>query len=255
MKKYLVAGNWKMNKTISESIELAKRILESTLKQNFKSDVLIAPPFTSLPTVSKIVENSKILLGAQNCHYESSGAFTGEISPIMLKDIGCKYVIIGHSERRHIFGETDLLINKKIRSAIEFKLIPIFCIGETLDERDTGLTFNILERQIRLGLKGLQTTEIEKIVIAYEPVWAIGTGIRARTEQISEVHSFIRKFLQEVYGCSSLLPLILYGGSVNAKNCAEIFEINDVNGALVGGASLQANEFISIIQQSDKVGT
>lgn len=255
MKRFLIAGNWKMNNTISQSIELVKNMLALINGKIFKTKILIAPPFTSLFEVKKIISNSNIALGAQNCYFENSGAFTGEISPTMLKEIGCKYVIIGHSERRQIIGETDSVINKKIISALKSDLIPIFCIGETLQERSDGLTFNIIERQFRLGLKGLQTTEIENIVIAYEPVWAIGTGVRATKEQISQVHSFIRAFLGTNYGCRLQSPMLLYGGSVNSNNCSEIFEIENVDGALVGGASLNASEFISIVEISEKIGT
>lgn len=254
MKTFLIAGNWKMNKTLTESIQLTKAIL-SKIDPNSKTKITIAPPFTSLSDVSKLLVDSPIFLAAQNCYYEHSGAFTGEVSPMMLKEVGCSFIIIGHSERRHIFGETDEMINKKIQAVLKFGMIPIFCIGETLKERNDGLTFNTIEQQIRLGLKGIQNSDIEKIVIAYEPVWAIGTGVRATIEQINEVHSFIRDFLQNQYSCNSEKPLILYGGSVNAKNCAEIFSIQNLDGALVGGASLLADEFVSIIKQSEEFVT
>ncbi|MGQ9818431.1 MAG: triose-phosphate isomerase [Candidatus Kapaibacteriales bacterium] len=252
MKKLFIAGNWKMNKTITESIQLTRDILSKT-KNLSNTKIIIAPPFTSLSEVSRLLGNSEVSLSAQNCHYETFGAFTGEISPIMLKEIGCRYVIVGHSERRHIFGETDEIINKKIQAVLKFDMIPIFCIGETLEERHDGLTFNTIEQQIRIGLKGLQKPDIEKIVIAYEPVWAIGTGVRATIEQISEVHSFIRVFLQKTYVGNSEKPLILYGGSVNGANCAEIFSLPNVDGALVGGASLSSDEFVSIIKQSEEI--
>lgn len=254
MKKFLIAGNWKMNKTIAESIQLTKTIL-SIIDNHSKTQIILAPPFTSLSEVSKLLVDSPISLAAQNCYYKPSGAFTGEVSPLMLKEVGCSYIIIGHSERRHIFGETNEIINKKIQAVLRFNMIPIFCIGETLEERNNGLTFNIIEHQIRLGLQGIHNFDIERIVIAYEPVWAIGTGVRATKEQINEIHSFIRKFLSNEYSCSSEKPLILYGGSVNANNCAEIFSIQNVDGALVGKASLIADEIISIIKQSEEIDT
>lgn len=254
MKKFLIAGNWKMNKTIIESIQLTKAIL-SIINNNSKTKIIIAPPFTSLSEVAKLLVDSPLFLAAQNCYYEPYGAYTGEISPLMLKEVGCSYIIIGHSERRHIFGETDVIINKKIQAVLKYDMIPIFCIGETLEERNNGFAFNTIEQQIRLGLKGIQNSDIERIVIAYEPVWAIGTGVRATIEQINEIHSFIRVFLHNEYSCSFEKPLILYGGSVNAKNCAEIFSIRNVDGSLVGGASHSADEFVSIIKQSEEIDT
>lgn len=255
MKEMLVAGNWKMNKDISESISLASEILSWLDGKNLKSKVLVCPPFTSISAVQQLIEGTTLLLGAQNCHYEPKGAYTGEVSPSMLKTAGCKYVIVGHSERRTYFSETDDLINKKVISLLAHNLKPIFCIGETSRERNDGLTFNVIERQIRLGLKGVNAEQIAQIVIAYEPVWAIGTGITATIEQISESHRFVRNCLTKLFGGNANDVMILYGGSVNSQNCLEIFTIPEVNGALVGGASLVGKEFIAIIEASETIAS
>lgn len=255
MKQMLVAGNWKMNKDISESVALVSEILSSLDGKDLKSKVLVCPPFTSIPVVQKLIENTTLLLGAQNCHYESKGAYTGEISPSMLKSAGCEYVIVGHSERRAYFFETDNIVNKKVIALLAHNLKPIFCIGETLNERNDGLTFDVVERQIQLGLKDVVPEQIARIVIAYEPVWAIGTGVTATVEQIDEAHRFIRNRLVELFGSRANDVIILYGGSVNSQNCPEIFAISEVNGALVGGASLVGKEFVSIIDSSETIAS
>lgn len=253
MKSMLVAGNWKMNKNISESISLVSEILSWMNNKTLKSKVLVCPPFTSITSVKKLAEKTSLLIGAQNCHYEEKGAYTGEISPSMLKNAGCEFVIVGHSERRTYFLENDDIINKKILSLLAHNLKPIFCLGETLSERNSGMTYSVIENQILLGLKNISSEQITQIVIAYEPVWAIGTGVTASIEQIDEAHSFIRQNLTELFGKVANDVLILYGGSVNSQNCLEIFTIPEVNGALVGGASLIGSEFISIIESAETI--
>ncbi|WP_456343039.1 triose-phosphate isomerase, partial [Thermovibrio sp.] len=212
MKRLLIAGNWKMNKTVPEAIELVRELKER-LKGVEDRDILVCPPFTALYPVGRELEGSSILMGAQNMFYEEKGAFTGEISPVMLKDVGCSYVILGHSERRHIFGESDELINRKVISAVNHDLIPILCVGETLQEREEGRTQEVVERQVREGLKGLKPEN--EFVIAYEPVWAIGTGRSATPEMAQEVHTFIRDVLTELFEKEKAEGVrILYGGSV-----------------------------------------
>ncbi|MEO0137985.1 MAG: triose-phosphate isomerase [candidate division WOR-3 bacterium] len=235
----IIAGNWKMNKDPGESRVLVQRLLE--LAGDVKDrDVIICPPFTSLPAVAEIIKNSRFKLGAQNMHWERSGAFTGEISGLFLKSLGCAYVIIGHSERRHIMGETDEMINKKLKTALEIGLISIFCIGETEKEREEGRTEEVILHQLKEGLKDIES-EVHKIIFAYEPVWAIGTGKTATPKQASEVHRFIRnQFKKQV--------TILYGGSVNAGNIDSLMAEKEIDGVLVGGASLKPEEFARIIK-------
>jgi triosephosphate isomerase len=253
MKQMLIAANWKMNKTREESQTFANELLNWLGNNTLRSSVLICPPFVNIPYVYEILCNTSVQIGAQNCHFEKEGAYTGEISPQMLISANCKYVIIGHSERRTYFHEDDETINKKIKNALNFGLKPIFCIGETLKERKMELTNNVLERQIRIGLDGIDSSTLENIVIAYEPVWAIGTGISATNEQIDEAHNFIRKLLVDSFGESGNSVLILYGGSLNSKNAYEIFSLANVNGGLIGKASLDVNEFIQIIKTSEQI--
>ena len=246
MRRLLIAGNWKMNKTVPEALELVRELKER-LKGVEDRDVLVCPPFTALYPVGRELEGSSILMGAQNMFYEEKGAFTGEISPVMLKDVGCSYVILGHSERRHIFGESDELINKKVISAVNHDLIPILCVGETLEEREKGETRQVVERQVREGLKGLKPED--EFVIAYEPVWAIGTGRSATPEMAQEVHAFIREVLTELFGKEKAEGVrILYGGSVKPENAKGLLEMPDIDGALVGGASLKAESFSAIVK-------
>ena len=246
MRRLLIAGNWKMNKTVPEAIELVRELKER-LKGVEDRDVLVCPPFTALYPVGRELEGSSILMGAQNMFYEEKGAFTGEISPVMLKDVGCSYVILGHSERRHIFGESDELINRKVISAVNHDLIPILCVGETLQEREEGRTQEVVERQVREGLKGLKPEN--EFVIAYEPVWAIGTGRSATPEMAQEVHAFIREILTELFGKEKAEGVrILYGGSVKPENAKGLLEMPDIDGALVGGASLKAESFSAIVK-------
>ncbi len=228
-----------MNKTPSEAQLFANTLVNALAGFN-SFDIYIAPVFVALDRVREVVSSSNIKLAAQNMYYEDSGAFTGEVSPKMLKELGVQAVIIGHSERRRIFGETDELINKKIKKALAEGLTPIFCIGETLEERQKGLTFCVLEKQVREGLYGLNTDDVKKVVIAYEPVWAIGTGVVATPEQAQEAHEFVRALLAKIYDEEVAQSVtILYGGSVTPENFFGLFVKPDIDGALVGGASLK----------------
>ena len=245
MREWIVAGNWKMHNTIAESIALAKAIKDGA--SDFKGGVIIlAPPFTALSNVGEVIKGSNVFLAAQNMYYEDKGAFTGEISPIMLKDIGCAYVIIGHSERRKYFHEQDNDVNLKVKKALTTGLTPIMCVGETDEERVKGITQDIVGRQVKQGLNGVE--KIENVVIAYEPVWAIGTGKVATSAQAQEVHAFIRGILKDIYGNVADDVRILYGGSVTKDNIGELIAMEDIDGALVGGASLKADGFLGIIQ-------
>ncbi|MBU1099886.1 MAG: triose-phosphate isomerase [Bacteroidetes bacterium] len=249
MRKNVIAGNWKMNKDLNESVVLISEIINSTKGLGSNVGIIICPPFTSLETANALLKNSDVALGAQNMHYESGGAYTGEITANMLRAVGCKYVIVGHSERRTLFGETNEIINKKLKSAFNSGLYPIFCIGETLEEREGEITEQVVEKQIREGLAGIVENDFAKIIIAYEPVWAIGTGKTASPEQAQEVHKFIRKLISELY--SAVLAdsvTIQYGGSVKPDNANELLSQPDIDGALVGGACLQADSFIEIIK-------
>ncbi|ACN98426.1 triose-phosphate isomerase [Sulfurihydrogenibium azorense] len=249
--RYLIAANWKMNKTVAESIDYIE-IFKDLVKEVEGVEIMIAPSFTALSSVSILLEKTNISLGAQNMFYVERGAYTGEISPIMLTELNVKYVILGHSERRHIFGEKDELINKKVLTAVEFGLRPILCVGETLEERELGKTMNVVERQIRAGIAGLER-EISLIDIAYEPVWAIGTGVNATVEQAQEVHHFIRNLINDISKGNDKDTRILYGGSVNEKNASELIKAPDVEGFLVGTASLDPQKFYKIILSSLEV--
>jgi len=247
MRKKVIAGNWKMNNDINESQNLVSGIL-SGLGNDTKCDVIVCPPFTSLSEVYELIKNTQVKLGAQNMHYEESGAFTGEISSSMLKSVGCEYVIIGHSERRTVFGENDEMINKKIIKAVESKLKVIFCIGESLEQREEGITNEVVKKQIVNGLVNVASDDLSNIIIAYEPIWAIGTGKTASPEQAQEVHSFIRGLIEQIYSKESSEDLVIqYGGSVKPENAATLLIQQDIDGALVGGACLKADSFLSII--------
>jgi triosephosphate isomerase (TIM) len=249
MRRKVIAGNWKMNADLKETQNLLSKLSSGLSMNNLNCDVIVCPPFTSLFEAYSLLKDTNIKIGAQNMYFESSGAYTGEISANMLKSIGCEYVILGHSERRSIFGETDELINKKIKKAIESGLKPIFCVGELLEERESGITEKIIEKQIKSGLNEISSEEMKKLIIAYEPVWAIGTGKTASPAQAQEVHQFIRNLIDEKYGASISNNIIIqYGGSVNANNASELLFQKDIDGALVGGASLKADSFIGIIQ-------
>ncbi len=248
MRKPLIAGNWKMNNTVSESIKLVKLLVEFMDKYEKDREVLVCAPFTSLYCINEIVKNSKVKLGAQNMHFEEKGAYTGEISPIMLKDIGVEYIIIGHSERRQYFNETDEIVNKKITTALKYNLKPIVCVGETLEQRESGKEKDIIRNQIKNGFKNIKASDIEGIVIAYEPIWAIGTGKTATADQANEIISYIRKIISELYdGEVADNVRIQYGGSVKPNNASEIMSKSDIDGALVGGASLKIEDFTQII--------
>lgn len=243
-----IAGNWKMNKTVGEALELVKA-LKVSLSGVEGVEVAVAPPFTALYPVAQELRNSIIELAAQNLFWEEKGAYTGEVSPLMLREVGCQYVIIGHSERRQYFGETDETVNRKIRSAIRSDLKVIFCIGETLEEREGGKTFSVVERQLVEGLKGIEEEMMGKIVIAYEPVWAIGTGRTASPQQAGEVHRFIREKIEKLYSKRTSETLrIQYGGSVTPENIKALMAEPGIDGALVGGASLKAETFTRIVR-------
>ncbi len=247
MRRPLIAGNWKMHTSAQEAQKLASAVAKAANKASDR-DVMIAPPFTALVAVSTVLSGTKVILGAQNVHWEEQGAFTGEISGPMLKDLGCSMAIIGHSERRHVFGETDFMINRRTIGALQFGLIPVFCIGETLKQREKGNTFKVLEAQVRAGLAAIELTDGGQLVVAYEPVWAIGTGKTATESQAQEVHSYIRTLLADIYEKNIAAQIrILYGGSVKPDNIDILMQQDDIDGALVGGAALKAEMFERII--------
>lgn len=242
----MIAGNWKLHKTRAEARTLIEE-LKGQLSGLAGVEVVVAPPFTALETTAAALAGSNMLLAAQNCYPEATGAFTGEVSPLLLKDTGCRYVIVGHSERRQLFGESDDFINRKVHALIDAGLGVILCIGETLEERESDRMFDVLRRQIRHGLKGVTPEEMPDVVIAYEPVWAIGTGKTASNEQAQEAHAFVRALLREQVGQEAAeATRILYGGSVKPGNVDGLMAQPDVDGALVGGASLKTEEFARI---------
>ena len=245
----LVVGNWKMNGTLSQASSLAAAIVQGTSQKTPKAALVLAPPATALASVQGRIASSEISLAGQNCHWEDNGAFTGEISPAMLADLGCTYVIVGHSERRHIFNESDEMTATKLAAAIRNNLRPILCVGETLDQRNAGRTMEVILRQIQLALKEPNENVIGNLDIAYEPVWAIGTGHNADPSQIAEVHGAIRSHLTNSFGKASVR--ILYGGSVNAENAKDLGRISEVNGLLVGGASLKPESFLGVVRCFD----
>lgn len=244
----LIAGNWKMYKTGQQAVETARELVQ--LCSDVRDvEVMIAPSFLSLPLVTAAVEGSNVKIGAQNLYFEDQGAFTGEVSAGMIKAAGAQYVLIGHSERRLYFGETDSLVCKKIKSAIKSGLKPVLCIGETGIQREEGKTFSILDKQVSDGVKGFGLDELAPLVLAYEPVWAIGTGKTAGVDQVRQVHEYLRSLLEKLFSKDfSNQTRILYGGSVNPENAKDLMGIEDVDGALVGGASLEADKFINIIK-------
>ena len=250
MRKPFVAGNWKMNTDSRSSVNLAKRIACSSSEVAGHSvNVAVFPPFVYLDSVAKALSASSIAVGAQDVYCESKGAFTGEISPSMLKDIGCAYVLCGHSERRHVIGETDELISKKVAAAIMGGLLPILCVGELLSERDSSQTEKVVTRQLKNGLAGLNAEKASAVTIAYEPVWAIGTGRTATPQQAQEVHRLVRNLLAQMYDDRLAQETrILYGGSVKPDNSDDLMSQQDIDGLLVGGASLNADDFLAIIR-------
>lgn len=249
----LIVGNWKMYKTVAEALELATAVKNAVAPtvHGHRVEVVVMPPATALHAVGQRLHGSQVGLGAQTCFWEPQGAFTGEISPLMLADLGCRYVLVGHSERRHHFGETDAAVNLKAKAILKAGLHPIVCVGETEKERDAGEMKNRLFGQLAEGLFGFTPEMLEKTVIAYEPVWAIGTGRVATTEQAQEVHDFIRQYLHSQLGEVAKALRILYGGSVKPNNIAGLMAQPDVDGALVGGASLKAEEFLQIVRYNE----
>ena len=244
----LIAGNWKMHCTRAEAEALVTG-LKVSVSEVTDREVLVAPPFTALEVAAKAIKGSPILLAAQDMHWEPKGAFTGAVAPGMLKDVGCTHVIIGHSERRQFFAETDETVNKKVEAAFVNGLVPIMCVGELLAEREAGKTIEVLDRQVRNGLKGRDAVDIQRLVVAYEPVWAIGTGKVATPEQAQEAHAYIRHVIKEMFGHpASGACRILYGGSVKPDNVDELMSEQDIDGALVGGASLQVESFARIVR-------
>ncbi len=245
----IIAGNWKMNKTVPEAIAFARELRGQLAVIRDKVEVVVAPPFVDLQPVAKVLEDSNIGLAAQNCHWVESGAFTGEVSAPMVKSAGCEYVILGHSERRQLFGETDETVNKKIRAVLDAGMKPILCLGETLAEREAKRTLDVVARQLRGGLQGVNAVEAAEVVIAYEPIWAIGTGRNATSDQAQEVHAHLREQLTVLFGRPIADRIrIQYGGSVKPDNAAELLRQPDVDGALVGGACLKVAEFTAIVK-------
>jgi triosephosphate isomerase len=244
MRTPFLAANWKMNKTVGETQAFLHEFIPLVKDVN-NAEIVIAPPFTSLFTASSLLKGSNVHLAAQNVFYEEKGAYTGEVAPAMLTDVGCAHVIIGHSERRQYFGETDGILNKKVKAARKQHLKIIFCIGESLDEREAGKTFEVLKREIEEGLKDIPS---DNLVVAYEPIWAIGTGKTATTEQAQEAHKYIRERLSSLYGATAQSIRILYGGSVTPDNIDVLMKCEDVDGALVGGAGLKADSFARIVK-------
>ncbi|MCS6772247.1 MAG: triose-phosphate isomerase [Kiritimatiellae bacterium] len=248
MRKPIVAGNWKMNKTVAEAVDLATAIRRE-LGNCIEVDVILCPPFTALKAVSEAISGSHLDLGAQNMHWERNGAYTGEISAEMLRELYCHYVILGHSERRQYFCETDEMINKKVKAAHAANLKPIVCVGETLQEREEGKTEEVVARQVRGSLAGLSPRELVETIIAYEPVWAIGTGKTATPQQAQEVHAFIRRLVRDMADQTVANSVrIQYGGSVKPSNARELFSQPDIDGGLIGGASLDARSFVEIVR-------
>jgi triosephosphate isomerase (TIM) len=250
MRTPFVAGNWKMHKTVAETVRYVKE-LRGLVKDLTGVEIVLAPPFTALHAAAESARNSNVGIAAQDMHWEREGAFTGEISAPMVRESGAEYVIIGHSERRTLFGETDATVNRKLAAALAGGLTPIVCIGETLDQRERNETFTVLDRQIRDGLDGVTSDRLIQLVIAYEPVWAIGTGRNATPAQAGEAHGHIRKRLQQWFGAQAAeLCRVVYGGSVKPENVADLASQPDVDGALVGGASLDVKAFFQIVSRS-----
>jgi triosephosphate isomerase (TIM) len=253
LRKKFIAGNWKMNKTSADGVTLVRDIVASIGKQS-DVDVVVCPPFTGLETAAKALEGSNVKLGAQNMHHEASGAFTGEVSAPMLRAIFATYVILGHSERRTYFGENDEFINKKVVAALKNQLRPILCVGETLAEREAGSTLKVVQTQTERGLEGVSKEQAASLVVAYEPVWAIGTGKVATTEQAQEVHAFIRGLLVKLFGDAIAQKVrILYGGSMKPANAPELLAQKDIDGGLIGGASLEARSFVDLVNAAAAV--
>ncbi len=248
MKKMMVAGNWKMNMLRYQAKELTQDIISGLVDVKDDIDIVLAPPFTALDVVSGLIGNSRVMLAAQNVFWEDRGAFTGEISPAMLVDAGCEWVIIGHSERRGILGETDTVVRKKIKASLSDGLNVIVCVGETLQEREVGKTIKIVQSQVERALMDLELDDPQRFVIAYEPVWAIGTGKNATPKEAEDVHATIREITGSIFAQDSELIRIIYGGSVNGDNIDELLHMENIDGALIGGAGLDADSFVKIVK-------
>jgi len=251
-RKTIIAGNWKMNKTASDTKRFAEE-LKPILPRAKWCEVVVCVPFVNIPTAMKAFKDMRVAVGAENLYYEPSGAYTGEVSAEMLKDLGVKYVIIGHSERRQYFGETDITVNKKVHAALEAGLHPIICVGESLEQRDMGVTLELIALQVKSALAGVAAEKVRKCVIAYEPIWAIGTGRTATAEQAAEVCTAIRATIRNLYGARVARSItIQYGGSMNPKNAAELLAQPDVDGGLIGGAALKPDQFVEIINAANQ---
>ena len=253
-RKTIIAGNWKMNKTASETVAFAEAI-KPLLPKERKCEAVICLPALNITTAQKALKGTRISIGAETVHYEKSGAFTGEMTAGMLTDLGVKYVIIGHSERRQYYKETDLTVNMKVRAAVDAGLIPIVCVGESLQQRALGVTMELLDYQLMVAVSGIRADEMRKIVIAYEPIWAIGTGKTATSEQAQEVCEHLRATLRKKYDARTARSVsILYGGSMNVNNADELLSMPDIDGGLIGGASLKPADFAKLIEISAQVG-
>ena len=251
-RKTIIAGNWKMNKTLSETKAFAEE-LKPLLGRPKWCEVVLCVPYVNIPTAVRLFKDSRVAIGAENCHYEAHGAYTGEVSAEMLKEVGVKYVIIGHSERRQYYNETDFTVNKKVHAAIEAGLYPIICVGESLEQRELGVTMDLISYQVKAALSGVPAEKMRHVVIAYEPIWAIGTGKTATAEQAGEVCQAIRTVIRKLYGARVARSVtIQYGGSMNAKNAAELLAQPDVDGGLIGGASLKAPDFVEIVNAANQ---
>ena len=251
-RKTIIAGNWKMNKTLSETRAFAEE-LKPILPRGKWCDVVLCVPYVNIPAAVRLFKDCRVAIGAENCHYEANGAYTGEVSAEMLKELGVKYVVIGHSERRQYYNETDATVNKKVHAALEVGLRPIVCVGESLEQREEGVTEELVRMQTKIALLGVTAEQMANVVIAYEPVWAIGTGKTATADQAEEVCAQIRKVVGELYGeAVAEATTVQYGGSMNAKNCEELLSKKDVDGGLIGGASLKAPDFAVIVNAATK---
>ena len=251
-RKTIIAGNWKMNKTLSETKAFAESI-KPLLGKHKWCEVVLCVPAVNIPGAVKAFKDTRVAIGGENCHYEASGAFTGEVTVEMLKEVGAKYVIIGHSERRQYYNETDITVNKKTHAALAAGLRPIVCVGESLEQREMGVTEELISYQVKMALSGLNESQVRRVVIAYEPIWAIGTGKTATAEQAGDVCSHIRAIIRKEYGARVARAVtIQYGGSMNAKNAAELLAQPDIDGGLIGGASLKPEDFTTIINAANQ---
>ena len=251
-RKTIIAGNWKMNKTLTETRAYAEAIKPKLGKHKW-CEVVLCVPAVNIPGAVRLFKDTRVSIGGENCHYEASGAYTGEVTVEMLKDVGAKYVIIGHSERRQYYNETDFTVNKKVHAALDAGLRPIVCVGESLEQRELGVTQELISYQVKCALSGLDASQVRHVVIAYEPLWAIGTGKTATAEQANEVCCHIRAIIRSLYGARVARAVtIQYGGSMNAKNAAELLAQPDVDGGLIGGAALKAPDFMTIINSANQ---